>query len=172
MPSSYRWFDTKALEWIEQNFGPGIHVLDVGPGMGKYETYLQRSVVLDAVEPDTSYIIKFELNTRYAKVFNTTIQSFIFEHECYGNHYDLVIMGDVLEHLKVETAQRVVKYFVGKETALLVQVPFLYKQDHVKKDDFEKHLQEDLTAIVMHHRYPDLVPLKKDDVIGVYVWMP
>lgn len=170
MPGSYRYFDPQALSWLNDHFSPSSILLDVGPGQGKWGRYMQGSCTMDAVEPFYPYIYQFKLREVYRRVFNTTIQQFVLqENPCEGQHYDLAIFGDIIEHLSVEDAQTVLGYFHQAGTKLLVQVPYLYKQGKLAPEDYEDHRQEDLTHELMSRRYPMLIPLIRDDAMGVYI---
>jgi hypothetical protein len=86
----------------------------------------------------------------YRQVYNADINGFKYEP------YDLIIFGDVLEHLTVENAQKALDYAWPRCRDLVVAVPFLYPQGPVGGNEHEAHIQDDLTPSLMKVRYPKL----------------
>jgi hypothetical protein len=82
--------------------------------------------------------------------------------------YDLVIMGDVLEHMTVEAAQLFLSRCEAAHAAVLVLVPFLYEQDACWDNEHERHLQPDLTDAVFNERYPGFTALRVNGEFGLY----
>lgn len=121
-------------------------ILDVGAGWGKYRDLLPE-YVMDACEIWQPYVIAEKLTDRYRRVYTMSICSL---GSGILNFYDLVIFGDVLEHLSVECAQRVLK----RCNAAIIAVPYLYEQGPEQDNEFERHLQDDLTPGLMMDRYP------------------
>jgi hypothetical protein len=105
--------------------------------------------IIDGVEiygPAIQFIIN-----KYRTVYNINAINFPFNED-----YDLIIMGDVLEHLEMRDAQIFVQKALQHCKQLLVAVPFMYKQGPVEENVYEMHLQEDLNFQTMKERYPDL----------------
>ena len=70
-------------------------VLDIGAGSGKYAENLKHKVKkIDAIEVFEHYINKFSLKDKYDNVILCDVR----DHNDFN--YDLVILGDVLEHMK------------------------------------------------------------------------
>ena len=65
-------------------------------------------------------------------------------------------MGDVLEHLTVEDAQKVLNQVLQHCKYVLVAVPFMLPQDGDDDNPFEEHKQADLNFDTMKNRYPQL----------------
>ena len=89
-------------------------------------------------------------------------------------YFDLIIMGDVLEHVTPEEARQVLNTVEEMTEYLLVAVPYLYPQ-YCENNHWENHLQPDLTLEVMQERYPELnlINLCIDDdepFYGYYLW--
>jgi tRNA1(Val) A37 N6-methylase TrmN6 len=126
-------------------------VLDVGAGAGAYSDLL-RGVYpnIDAVEAYAPYISRFNLESKYRVVFNADITRFDM------SEYDLVIFGDVLEHLDVPAAQRVLAAACEHAREVLAVVPYLCVQDADGGVEYERHLQPDLTRGVFLARYPTM----------------
>jgi len=115
MCNSLQQGKTYILSWVKSFSERFNTVLDVGAGCGTYYDLLSDYVgIMEAVEVWRPYIIEHKLITKYNKVHNVNIDNFV-----YKNKYDLIIFGDVLEHLFWFDAKNVVekcrincKYFI------------------------------------------------------------
>ena len=130
----------------------GDKILDVGPGEGTYYNLLGKDYDWDAVEiwHDTAiYVAKF-----YNKVYEGSIVDFYYPKE-----YDLVIFGDIIEHLTVEEAQECIKRAKENAKAILIALPYDMKQGALYGNEAETHLQTGMTPKIFNERYPgfDLV---------------
>lgn len=138
----------------------GTTVLDVGAGWPKYSIVLPEYLDMDACEPHEPN--HRELLGWYRDVYNCVIEDFQYQW------YDVVIFGDVLEHLAVPLAQRAVQWAVEHADHVLVAVPYLYPQGEVDGNPLEVHVQDDLTADLMTSRYPWLRLVEGDERKGVW----
>lgn len=149
--ASYDLGKKEVCEWIHQNFPANSTILDVGACDGKWRKLLPDYEIMDAVEAwEPNCIVCAPL---YRNVFHKDISDFE-----YGN-YDLIIFGDVIEHLSVQDAQNVLNYAAGKCKDMIVAVPFLYPQDAIYGNPWERHKQPDLTAELFAERYPGFAVL-------------
>lgn len=146
MPS-YDVGKPEVCAWIRKKFKPCVEILDVGACDGKWRSLLPEYENMDAVEAWEPNCINI------APLYRTVFHKDIAEFE-YG-HYDLIIFGDVIEHMDVETAQRVLKYAAERCTDMIVAVPFLYPQGAIYGNPWEIHKQPDLTPEIFAERYPD-----------------
>ena len=110
---------------------------------------------MDAVEIYRPNIIENGLASRYRNVFNMDIADLEYKW------YDLIIFGDVIEHMTVENAQKVIDYARGRCSDMIVGVPFLYPQDAIYGNPYERHIQDDLTEELFNERYPGFSLLAK-----------
>lgn len=139
-------------------------VLDIGPYDGRWSMRLRDTFShIDAVEAFEPYVEQYNLMDKYTNVFISDIMDFDF------NYYDIIIMGDVLEHLDIDKAQKIVKRLCEKCNKLFIIIPFEYPQDEYDNNEYQIHKQEDLTKEIMKERYPELECLAYDEVRGVYV---
>lgn len=149
--------------WIEEHFPLRSEILDVGACDGKWRWMLAQYPYMDAVEiwkPNAEKIAH-----AYRKMFPVDIC--LLEYD----HYDLVIFGDILEHLSVERAQKALEYAKAHADAVLVAVPFWYEQDAMGGNVFEVHVQPDLTPEVFAERYPGFeVLLRAKEDYCYYIW--
>ena len=118
---------------------------------------------MDAVEVFKPNIDNYQLKQKYHKVYNIDIKDFE-----YGN-YDIIIFGDIIEHLEVKEAQEVLKYAFSKCKEMIVAVPYQLEQGIEEDNIYEIHKQPDLTPKIMEERYPYLKLLYKNDLYGYYV---
>jgi len=160
---SYEWGKAAIREWIFSNFNEDAKILDVGAGCGTYYWILHPKYKhIDAVEIYEKNITDYRLDKKYERVFNENITNFL-----YGD-YDLIIFGDIIEHLTVEDAQRVIEYALQHSRTIVVAVPFLLKSG-VNENAHEKHIQDDLTPEIISERYPMLQLLHKNNKYGYYI---
>ncbi len=141
-----------------------IKILDVGPGRGVYNTLLKQAGYhhIDAVEKYRPYIEKFNLPAIYDTVFNEDIVKFRYDH------YDLIIFGDVLEHLKVKDARRVIRYAQAHSRLVVVAVPYRDYQIGQQLDGSGDHRQYDLTRDLFLERYEGFDVLIDNEKTGVF----
>lgn len=143
---SYDAGKSEVCEWIRNNFDTDCKVLDVGACDGIWHGLLPE-YYMDAVEvyqPNAEYI-----RGKYAKVYCMDVAEFDYRW------YDLIIFGDVIEHMDVQTAQKVLAYAHDRCCDMVIAVPFLYQQGELYGNPYERHIQSDLTAELFAERYPD-----------------
>ena len=95
----------------------------------------------------------FEYNYTYCRPYYRNAWNIDIKDFEYG-YYDLIIFGDVIEHMTVEDAQKVLRYAWTRCKDMIVAVPFLYVQDEMYGNKYEKHIQDDLTPELFDERYP------------------
>ena len=143
--SSYDYGKPEICAWIRQDFPREATILDVGACDGKWRRLLPEYPNMDAVEA-------FEPNLKnlqsYRNVFHADICDLSYEW------YDLVIFGDIVEHLSVEAAKNELEYARDRCRDMIVAVPFLYEQGAIYGNPYEVHIQDDLTPEIFGERYP------------------
>jgi len=176
MPHSYSMFDEDLRQHILRLFPlhEETRILDLGAGAGKYADLLYDYPIKDAVEIYEPYVTRYRLRERYRNVYVDDLVALLRTRtrrvEAGFFPYDLVLLGDVLEHLTVADAIAVLDLL--RDVYVIVAVPFLYEQGAVDGVESEVHLQPDLTPDVMRERYPSLSPLVLDERYGIYVRKP
>ena len=136
------------IEWIKKNFPQGATCLDVGACDGRWKSMTGDYLAMDAVEIFEPNVEQYRLKDKYRDVFTGDIADFHYDW------YDLIIFGDVIEHMTVEKAQAVLNYARTRCSDMIIAVPYLYPQDAVYGNPWEKHIQDDLTREVFDRRYP------------------
>jgi hypothetical protein len=103
MPSSANEGKLFFKDWF-QTFADQInYVLDIGPGSGIYCDLIRQvkpSTDVRAVEIFAPYIDRYKLSEKYNTIYINNIRSTSLS----GELYDLIILGDVLEHLSCSEA--------------------------------------------------------------------
>ena len=154
--SSYNLGKNEVVEWVKKNFNEGSSCLDVGACDGKWWLLLKDYLVMDACEIWEPNIEHHNLEKKYRKVFASPIQDLTYDH------YDLIIFGDVIEHMSVEDAQKVIDYARPRCKDMVIAVPYNYPQGEMYGNPYEKHIQDDLNPAVFDERYPGFKPIYGD----------
>lgn len=148
--ASYEMGKHQTVIWAFEHFPQGATCLDVGACDGIWQKMIGEHFIMDAVEV---YTPNAKGLTGYRTVYNLKIQDLKYEW------YDLIIFGDVIEHMTVEDAQEVLRYAYMRCTDMIVAVPFLYKQGEIYGNKYERHIQDDLTPELFNERYKGFEPI-------------
>lgn len=162
------------MKYILNKISKDARILDVGFGSGVYGKLLRAFYYqnIDGIDIYGQNIEEMGLDKIYNKIFIEDILDFDFEY------YDLIIMGDVLEHIELETAKGLLSRFIkdNKCGSMIISIPYEYEQDKVYGNKHEKHLQPDVTAEYMKEHYPYLklidssTMVHSNSILAVYVW--
>lgn len=164
MAYSFDYFKTEVADYLKEHFDKSARILDVGAGSGTYYNYLGDYFEnMDAVEVFEPNIELFDLRSKYKNVYNANIIDFEYDN------YDIIIFGDILEHLEVKDAQKVLEYALKRCKEVVVAVPYMYEQGICHDNVYEIHLQPDLTRDIMEERYPYLKLLYGNEEYGYYI---
>ena len=145
---SYNYGKKEVIAWIKDHFEKGSTCLDVGACDGKWGKLLGDHLEMDGIEIFEDNIELYRLNEIYNTIYFGDIADFEYEY------YDLIIFGDVLEHMTVEKAQKVLAYAKPRCKDLIIGIPFLYEQGAIYGNPWEVHIQPDLTPEIFDERYP------------------
>lgn len=150
---TFDWAGLVVRDLVQAEFDPATtEVLDVGAGRGKYRMLLPQYDLMDACEVWKPTVLEHELEAMYRQVYNCEIQTLVLQPRT----YDLVVFGDVLEHLTIVDARYVIRELCETSAEIVVVVPYLYAQGPEHGNHYQRHLQADLTPEVMMRRYPEL----------------
>ena len=161
--ASYRAGKPEAIAWIKENFNEGDTCLDVGCCDGKWSDLLQGYLKIDGIEAFEPNIITHNLKDKYRTIRHANIIGFQYDW------YDLIIFGDVIEHMTVEEAQKVLEYAKPRCKDMIVAVPFQFEQGEKYGNPFEAHKQPDLIPKLFNLRYPGFKPIFLNDRYAYYV---
>lgn len=162
------------LKYILDNVRKNEKILDVGFGSGIYCKMLRafNYEYIDGVDVYGENIAEMGLDKIYNNIYIENILDFDFKH------YNLIIMGDVLEHIELDLAKKLLKKIVDEKKCnhLVVSIPYEYEQDEVYGNVYEKHLQPEVNKRYMEIHYPYLklidtaIMPHNGGIIATYVW--
>ena len=144
---SYDYGKIEIVNYVYQNFAPGSSCLDVGACDGEYFNLLGDLLTMDAVEVWEPNIERFDLKSKYRMIYHNDIRGLK-----YGD-YDVIIFGDVIEHMTVDEARECIEYAKSHSSMVIVAVPYRFKQDAIYGNPYEVHIQDDLTEDLFMQRY-------------------
>ena len=131
----------------------GAAILDIGAGGATYYNLLGPNYDWTAIEiwPEAAEFCR----ARYNRVLQIDMRQYDWDKD-----YDLVIFGDVLEHVSVEDAQKLIKKAKAHSNMILIAIPYCYKQEALYGNEAEKHIQDKLTVELFDALYPGFNPIK------------
>ena len=160
---SYNDFNAKIKQYLS-SLPKDTRILDVGPGEGKYYNLLKDLYEnIDCVEVYEKNISGNSLHEKYRNVFNKNIVDFKYDY------YDLIIFGDVIEHLSIADATQVLNYAYEKCDNFIATIPYNYHQGPLYGNKYEIHIQQELNRWLIKKRYPMLKLLFNNERLGVYI---
>ena len=144
-------------------------VLDIGAGAGVYYDIVRRdlpaSVVIDAIEAWQPYVDQFNLVNRYNNVFVGDVREYPFEKQ-----YDLVICGDILEHMSESDALKVWDNVSKIAKYAIISIPIIhYHQDAINGNPYEVHVEEDWSMERTMKSFKGIIEYQKFAVTGVFI---
>lgn len=173
---SETYFDDHIYRFVSNKWGEHATMLDIGGGDGKWAHVLGSFIRhIDCIEIFEPYVERYNLKEMYTNVYTGNFLDFDFEY------YDLVVMGDVFEHVTQEEAFNWLSKVRNKVGDIMIVVPFEYVQDWdgVYENVYGHHHQPDLTPTNMLERYPMLELMawteqqsvsQEGSGFGWYVW--
>lgn len=143
-------------------------VLDVGAGQGVYLDLIRSSmgndVEVHAVEVWQPYIDQFNLTNRYNRLYAMDVRSMEnFE-------YDLVILGDILEHMSESEAIKLWDKISKQAKYAIISIPIIhYHQDAINGNPYEVHVEEDWNTDKVLEKFHSIIEHVEFPVTGVFV---
>lgn len=158
LPEVWDWAGPRVRDIVCQSHDPvTTTVLDVGADQGKYRILLDAFPHVDGCEVWAPSIRENELNKLYNYVYDMSVVDFVETHAFRAARYDVVIFGDVLEHISRDDAKRTLKrIYQNPRCDVIVVVPFESHQEYAKDNPYQRHIQHDLTLDLMTVEYPEL----------------
>lgn len=151
-----KWFLLPKLQ-------PGMKICDMGAGCGTYYDLLGADYEWTAVEIWHNSAKK--LKEKYKYVYEMDICDFYYPED-----YDLIIFGDVLEHLPADKAIKCVQDAKKHAHSIMIAIPYCYPQGPLYGNAAEEHLQVDLNEQVFDERYPDFERIYYHNYYAYYYW--
>ena len=141
-------------------------VLDVGAGSGTYSDFFRANgltLTMTAVEVWQPYIDEFDLFSKYRDVWREDIRN----HKNFD--YDLVIFGDILEHMTKEDALSVWERVSLQAGYAVIAIPIIhYHQGEINGNPYEKHVKEHWTHEEVLDSFSHIVDSWQGNVVGAY----
>jgi len=165
MPYSTGYFKTETKDYILKNYPKDVRILDVGAGCGTYSDLLKPLgyTNIDCVEVFPEYVSQFNLKEKYNNVFIGDITKLTLDF----NNYDLIIFGDVLEHITLSESKKLLEKI--NEKSILIGIPFESPQGEHFGNIYETHLQPDLTLINFIEEYRGFHPISVRFDYGIFI---
>lgn len=159
-PETKPWILNKILE------NDVYKILDVGAGSGTYFDYFSSNgyqFKIDAVEIWKPYIEEFKLNNKYSRVYEADVR----DHDNFN--YDLVIFGDILEHMTKEEALDVWELASRSAKHAVIAIPIIHYHQHaINGNPYEEHVKEDWSHQEVLDTFPHIVDSWQGEITGAY----
>lgn len=144
------------------------NILDVGVGAGNLEYYVRSnlgtSIQLDGIEVWKPYISEFNLLERYNNLF------VIDAREWKNWNYDLVMFGDVLEHMSEQEAVELWKKAADQARYAIITIPIIhYPQGAYAGNPYEIHHEEDWNTSRVLAAFPGIIEHVEFAETGAYL---
>jgi SAM-dependent methyltransferase len=167
MSSSANAGKTTILKWVK-DLSNINSVLDIGVGSGTY-FHLLNPVIggkWEGIEVWKPYIEQFNLEKSYSVIHNIDARHF----EWSDKFYDLVIAGDVLEHMTKEDSVDLINNILEHCRACIISMPVVwYPQDETEGNHYQIHIKDDWTHEEVLSTFQHIKLAAVDDIIGVYL---
>lgn len=161
-PTNKPWTQEKIIELNPKT------ILDVGAGQGVYLDLIRQGlgseVIVNAVEVWQPYIDQFNLEDRYNKLYVMDVRNVI------NFKYDLVILGDVLEHMTEIEAVNLWEKISQQAKYAIISIPIIhYHQDAINGNPYEVHVEEDWNTERVLKTFKGIKEYKEFPVTGVFI---
>ncbi len=131
------WFNEHTLKQIRM-VNPK-RVCDVGPGRGTWARFIRQigKSFVQAIEAWEPYVEQFGLKRWYNQIIIGDVRKVKFDKG------DLIIFGDILEHLPLEDVLPLVRRAAKTFRYMIINAPLgKYPQDDLGGNPYERHLCE------------------------------
>jgi hypothetical protein len=167
MPYSLEAGKSTIIKWIDKL--PNTNsMLDIGVGIGTYYHLLNPIIggKWEGIEAWKPYIEEYDLEKFYDVIHNEDARLYDWSNK----FYDLVIAGDVLEHMTKEESIKLINDALDHSTACIISIPVVWMpQDAVDGVPYEIHVKDDWTHDEILESFPHIKLSAVDDVLGVYL---
>lgn len=144
----------------------GDRILDIGAGSGTYrKLFPDLGKHWTAVEIWQPYIEEYKLRDLYDEVIVKDAREIEYDN------YDIAFVGDVLEHMERQDAQKLLSKLREKCRNVVVSIPIgHYPQGEYNGNPYEKHIVDDWTNEQFIQSFGEPWGCVVDKEIGVYVY--
>lgn len=143
-------------------------ILDVGTGSGILEEIVRAnfgdSIQIDGIEAWKPYVEEYNLTERYDNLYNVDAR------EWNNWEYDLVMFGDVLEHMNEQQSADMWNKMSQKAGAAIITIPIIhYPQGASFGNPFEIHHEEDWDTERIMKTFPGIIEHEEFEITGAYL---
>ena len=142
-------------------------ILDVGAGSGglsKMLFFYAPQITVDALEVWEPYVTEYELEKLYSKVFVEDARSF------QNFDYDLVVFGDVLEHMSEQEAIELWEKAASQAKYGIITIPIIHMpQEAINDNPYEVHEKDDWSTQEVLEKFKYLETHKEFENTGIFV---
>ncbi|GAB6053634.1 hypothetical protein JCM17960_24540 [Magnetospira thiophila] len=150
--------------------GAITRILDVGVGCGTYAELLRPytpGAHWTGLEVWAPYVEKYHLRHLYDALVLADARS--VDLQSLGS-FDLIVFGDVLEHMEKQEAQALIDRSLAVGRLVLISIPIVrYKQGPIEDNPFERHIKDDWSHPEILSSFPALRCAFVQGAIGVYL---
>jgi predicted TPR repeat methyltransferase len=147
MSYSLRSGKEQTLAWFVENQNQIQTIVDIGPGSGTYIKLIKEEAqcCVNArwigIEIWAPYIEQFQLRDRYSEIVNADVRTVDWAQL----NPDVVIAGDVLEHMTKPDAVALVDRILAVAKTLIVSIPIRHmpQDEHAYENPHEAHIKDD-----------------------------
>lgn len=172
MPTSSNKGKKDFLRWISEINNIKL-ILDVGCGEGTYPKLFKEKNLTTTetwwygVEAWKDYISKFNLSELYNVILNQDARTLDWAKL---PEFDLVIFGDVLEHMTKEESAILVSKALNHSKFVFISIPVVHSpQGEVNGNPYEAHIKDDWTHEEVLNTFPFIKKSHVAKKIGVYL---
>ena len=142
-------------------------VLDVGAGDAIYADLIRAfvpNVKIDGVEIWEPYFEMFGLTQKYTRMLNADIR-ILKEYD-----YDIVIFGDVLEHMPKEDAIEVWDRAAKQARWGIITIPIIHNpQEASYGNPYEVHIKDDWSVEEVLESFSHIVEYERFPITGAFI---
>lgn len=167
MPHSSHEGKERSAEWVA-GLAPR-RILDIGPGVGTYLELLRPLLPgsrWTAVEIHRPYVDRYELADRYDDLVIGDVRQLDWRGH---GRWDLVIFGDVLEHLDLPDARRAWQWARMQGAHVLASVPIVHYPQGAHGGNVHECHRVTYDHELITRTFPGIVAHETGRQIGVYL---
>jgi 2-polyprenyl-3-methyl-5-hydroxy-6-metoxy-1,4-benzoquinol methylase len=172
MPTSSNKGKKDFIRWISEIEDITL-ILDVGCGEGTYpKLFKEKNLTTTAtrwygIEAWKDYISEFNLPELYNVILNQDARTLDWAKL---PKFDLVIFGDVLEHMTKEESVTLVSKALDHSKFVFISIPVVHSpQGEVNGNPYEAHIKDDWTHEEVLSTFPFITKSHVAKKIGVYL---
>jgi len=141
--------------------------LDIGCGSGTYAKMFP-DLEWTGIEIWGPYVEKYELRKYYPQFHNIDATEWYPKQE-----YDVVFLGDVIEHMATQEAKSLLDRLIGYATHFIVSIPIgPYPQGEYDGNPYERHITDNWTVDDFHSVFGQSNWHTVDNDIGIFYYGP